>query len=70
MEYSAKECDAIVIALKPTVACLRDASRVCSQLRELQTKARIIIVINHTAPEKNMRQSRGKKLKKISSSTH
>lgn len=53
LEYSAKECDAIVIALKPTVACLRDASRICSQLRELQTKARIIIVINHTAPEKH-----------------
>ncbi|WP_394144695.1 AAA family ATPase [Vibrio atypicus] len=53
LEYSAKECDAIVISLKPTVSCLRDASRICSQLKELETKARVIIVINHTAPEKH-----------------
>jgi pilus assembly protein CpaE len=53
LAYSANECDAIVLVLKPTVSSLRDASRICSLLKELETKARVIVVINHTAPEKH-----------------
>lgn len=53
LECSANECDAIVLVMEPTVSSLRDASRICMQLQKLETKARIIVVVNHTFPEKH-----------------
>lgn len=50
--YIATDCDSIVLVLEPTVASLREATKVKSDLDKLKSTARFFIVLNYTMQEK------------------
>lgn len=53
LKYVAKECDAMVMVIEPTVSSLREAARTMRRLEELGSTARILIVLNHTICQKS-----------------
>ena len=52
-EWVANNSEVVVVVLDPTIGSIRDAAKLINQLKNSASKARVVVVLNHTKPEKN-----------------